>query len=156
MLPYLKTWSLFIVNFEYFVLFCLVQVMMDVSSQIAFFSFKLSRQPGHEILQNGCQVYLGSVRSDGYCHITYTNAVGTKTSISAQRAALMVARNNKLPRVLQASHLCQEKRCINPDHLNLEANVINNQRKFCASQNRCSGHRGYPACVNLGMLHIFL
>ena len=133
----------------------LVRIMMNIRDQLAFFSMKLFRQPGYELSENGCHLYLGSVRGDGYCHLTYTNDVGTKTSISAHRAALMVNRNSKLPRVLQASHLCNEKRCINPQHLSLESNIINNQRKRCFSENRCTGHGGYPRCVNLGRPFLF-
>ena len=120
---------------------------MDVQSQIAFFSFKLSRAPGHVIDENGCHVYLGSQRGDGYCHITFENELGSRTSISAHRASLMVQRNCALPKQLQASHLCRNKKCVNPQHLNLESNVINNQRKTCFRENNCLGHGGYPACI---------
>ena len=123
---------------------------MDLRAQLAFFYSKLFRRPGFDISENGCKLYLGSVRSDGYCHITFTNELGTKTSISAHRAAILVDRNSKLPRVLQASHLCNNKRCIQVHHLSLESNIINNQRKTCFSNNMCSGHGGYPACIIQG------
>lgn len=120
---------------------------MDLQSQLAFFYTKLKINPAYHIDNaTGCHLYNGSVRNDGYCHITYKNELNTTTSITAHRAALMVYRNRRLPR-LQASHLCNVKTCINVHHLNLESNIINNQRKTCVTQNRCLGHPGYPACI---------
>ena len=120
---------------------------MNLESQLNFFYEKLNVRPGYEIdPDSGCHLYRGSRRNDGYCHLTYINELNTNTSISVHRAAKMVQKQAKLPK-LQASHLCNNKICINVEHINLEANVINNQRKRCASANRCFGHPGYPACI---------
>ena len=135
--------------FCYFILHFTVKTdnVMDVASQIVTFYEKLYIDPGHRRDEvTGCLLYKGSVRqTDGYCHITYLNG-NNWTSMSAHRAALMVEKRGKLPK-LQASHLCHEKTCINPEHLNLESAAINNRRKICANENRCTGHPGYPDCI---------
>ena len=120
---------------------------MNLQSQLEFFRKKLFLDPGFRVdLVSGCHLYLGSRRSDGYCHISYKNELNRDTSISVQRAAVMLSKERKLPK-LQASHLCNNKVCVNVEHINLESNIINNQRKTCARQNMCLGHPGYPACI---------
>ena len=119
---------------------------MDFQSQVTFLKRKLEVDPGFVISENGCHLYNGTIRADGYCHITYINEVNSYTSISAQRAALVVKDARKLPK-LQASHLCHVKNCINTAHLSLESNVINQQRKRCVFLNKCQGHPGYAACI---------
>lgn len=52
------------------------------------------------------------------------------------------------------SHLCHNSRCCKADHISLEPVLINNQRKNCLSEGKCSGHtllgKCYPGChVNL-------
>ena len=50
--------------------------------------------------------------------------------------------------VTQISHICNNRPCINPEHLNLETVVANNSRKKCKSAKKCSGsgHEQGPTC----------
>ena len=51
------------------------------------------------------------------------------------------------------SHLCHNKLCINPQHLNYEPRWVNHARKTCVRNNVCGGHRveqhdlHFPNCI---------
>ena len=40
-------------------------------------------------------------------------------------------------RKLNVSHLCHNSLCVNPDHLTMETQAINNDRKSCKCSGRC-------------------
>jgi len=63
---------------------------------------------------NGCWLWLGSTR-EGYGQF----CVEDNTPIGAHRVAMFLARGFPiLPgRSMQFDHLCRNKRCVNPDHL---------------------------------------
>ena len=45
------------------------------------------------------------------------------------------------------SHLCNKKRCINPEHLELEGLDTNMERIRCFEENHCFHHVGAPDCL---------
>ena len=55
----------------------------------------------------------------------------------------------ELDQKMHVSHLCHRKNCIKLEHLSLEDNVTNNQRKTCVLEGRCFGHVGYDYCLGL-------
>lgn len=56
--------------------------------------------------------------------------------------ALMVkVKNLDIPPEQQASHLCNNKLCINTDHIVFEDNYTKNNRKTCFLNANCSGHQ---------------
>ena len=47
----------------------------------------------------------------------------------------------------QVSHLCHVKSCFNIQHITLESNKTNNQRKTCLKQKQCHGHQNAKNCL---------
>ena len=83
--------------------------------------------------------------------VIWLQEMNWNTPISVHKAVVIISRQRKLPK-LQASRFCNNKVCVNVDYINLESNIINNQRKTCARPNRCLGHPGYPACIGMMLL----
>lgn len=98
----------------------------------------------HEIGQ--CIMWIGCTKK-GYGQFRYRDprdpdTVGHRTR-SVHRMALMVkVMCLDVPPEQQASHLCNNKLCINTDHIVFEDNYTNNNRKTCFSNAKCSGHHG--------------
>lgn len=49
--------------------------------------------------------------------------------------------------VVDLSHLCHRKQCINPLHLLFELRLTNVQRESCKKKRRCLRHHGGPDCL---------
>jgi hypothetical protein len=47
---------------------------------------------------------------------------------------------------LEASHICHEKRCVNPDHLVMESRQENMKRQSCRFLGECVGHDNSVDC----------
>lgn len=115
--------------------------------------------------QTGCWLFQGSLNTDGYGQVRETAApqleVRPKLTLwqiftkknrdlnrqgrSAQTAFLLhvisyVASNGNHPAGQHISHLCDVRRCFNPDHLVAETNQMNQSRKGCAGPIACSIH----------------
>ena len=109
-----------------------------------------------ELHRNGqCIIWTGC-RKNGYGQFRFKDprlpGSDHKTR-SVHRMALMVEiQNLDIPPILQASHLCNVKCCINTDHLTFEDNYTNNSRKLCFFNKKCFGHGdGKRRClVDLG------
>jgi hypothetical protein len=87
---------------------------------------------------------------------TKKNADLHRVGRSAQTAFLLhivsyVAARNQHPPGLQVSHLCDTRRCFNPDHLVAESIAINNSRKGCAGPIACTvhGHIVVDLCAHI-------
>ena len=99
----------------------------------------------------GCILFGRGLTRDGYGRVRNPFLKGAETH--AHRLMYMAVHEvENLPEkdgqdhILHVSHLCHTKRCINPDHLVLEANIINSERTTCASQGVCTG-RHQPPCM---------
>lgn len=103
-----------------------------------------------------CRVWTGNCNK-GYGQFRYRDprdapASGHRTR-GAHRIALMVKfRDFDVPASLQASHLCNNRLCVNTDHLNFEDNYTNNSRKGCFFRGICTGHVDVsgieqPSCI---------
>ena len=106
----------------------------------------LYERPGCVLSENGeCMLYNGAVRRDGYCGISYRDPVDKhQTGANAHRIAKMV-QNFTLHRTIyladgDASHLCHNKQCVRPDHVNIEPSQVNQSRKVCIRLGRCTRH----------------
>jgi hypothetical protein len=66
-----------------------------------------------EVRENGCVIWTGGVSKGGYGNVR-DDEKGVQ--ISAHRAAYKLA-NGEIPRGMFVCHRCDEKLCINPDHL---------------------------------------
>ena len=71
-------------------------------------------------------------------------------TVYVHRLSYMCSRKTiHLPAGLHISHLCHNTLCINPQHLSLEPQYVNNGRKDCARRvpRVCCGHGIYPKCI---------
>jgi len=113
------------------------QLLKDCTSKLKMHS---SAHPNGK-----CVLWTGCKNKKGYGQFRYrdprdASSAGHKTR-TAHRVALMVhIADFDVPASLQASHLCNNKLCINVDHLVFESCKINNERKNCFSYFRCTGH----------------
>ena len=99
----------------------------------------------------GCILWGKALTKDGYGRTR--NPFEKGKEIHAHRLMFMVVSHCKnLPekddfgRILNVSHLCHVKKCINFDHLVLEADTTNMDRRYCVQQQACSG-RHQPPCI---------
>jgi len=84
----------------------------------------------------GCWLWLGAM-DHGYG----SASVGRK-AMRAHRA-FYVAHRGPVPEGLVLDHLCKQKSCVNPDHLEAVTQRLNVQRHYSASDFCKKGHR-YP------------
>ena len=96
-----------------------------------------------DLHKNGqCIIWTGSTKK-GYGQFRYKDprdpeSADHKTR-SAHRMALLVKfRDLDVPPKLHASHLCNNKICVNTDHIVFEDSYVNNNRKACFSNKKCN------------------
>ena len=85
----------------------------------------------------GCQVWLGTLDSDGY-GILYTGKHTPpyyRRRMKAHRVAYELAKG-PIPKGLEPDHLCRVPGCINPDHIEAVTRKVNTDRGMCAAVNR--------------------
>ena len=120
---------------------------------------KLYRAPGCVLSENGqCMIYQGNVRAkDGYQGISFIHPVTKRnTSQNAHRIAKMLQNYDEKGSIElgdgDASHLCHNKTCIRPDHIEIESSATNKRRKICIGLQRCTHHpkgdgQFHPDCL---------
>lgn len=88
--------------------------LLDLVSTPGWFERSLLRRATES---GACLLWARAIGSSGYGNITVSIPGGGMRSSSAHRLA-WIARNGRVPsRDEQIDHLCRERRCINPDHL---------------------------------------
>ena len=75
---------------------------------------------------SGCWVWTGSLDRHGYGRFKAT-VDGRKRDFSAHRAAWLSMRG-PIPYPLMPDHLCRNRACCNPDHMELVTNSVNTLR----------------------------
>ena len=115
--------------------------------------YTLNINPGFDIASNNtCKLFRGPIKKDGYQYLNYKLKGDNKQS-TASRLAFFIFGPEDLPPIneccdLHVSHLCHNKRCINIDHLILEAGAINCGRRLCHREKRChENHDNGPKCL---------
>lgn len=94
-----------------------------------------------------CRIWTGPCDVYGY-GIYRTTVDGKRLKLLVHRL-MYFAHNSpvELDRKMHVSHVCHNKKCINPDHLAYESAAENNSRKICQGNGECTGHRGSKRCV---------
>lgn len=100
----------------------------------------LLRRYAHPDSGSGCKICNLFVKSHGYCEFVYLGK-----TMGAHRA-LYMASNGAIPDGLVVRHTCDDRRCINPDHLVIGTHGDNmNDMKV-----RNRSNRGKPLLKNRG------
>lgn len=87
-------------------------------------------EPGSQVgwvvdLVTGCWDWAGFVNAGGYgLANTGSRAEGTKRSILAHRL-LYERRHGAIPAEKELDHLCRNRRCVNPDHMEVVTRLVN-------------------------------
>ena len=102
--------------------------------------------------RNGqCVIWTGATHKNGkYGVVQYKHPLNnTWHSIHAHRLAkLLSLRLLDMPPYIDASHICHNSLCVNPDHISFEPHGFNNQRQICVVANKCFGHPDpLPECL---------
>ena len=85
-------------------------------------------------MENGCHVWIGKIGTHGYAYCSYR-----KGRRRFHRKAATVAFELKygaVPDGKEVSHLCSNRRCVNPDHLIAETHRDNLERREWRPQTR--------------------
>lgn len=67
-------------------------------------------------LDNGCWQWNGALDGGGYGHISMRKVKGKLSHERAHRIAFMMFRG-EIPKGLELDHVCRNRRCVNPGHL---------------------------------------
>jgi len=102
-----------------------------------------------EVREDGCWAWLGRLDRYGYGAFMLTTE-GGKRQTGAHRAAWLSMRGD-IPAGLQVDHLCRNRSCVNPDHMEIVTNQVNCQRADQANKGRKVGSA--PGCSRHGMSH---
>lgn len=80
----------------------------------------------------GCWLWTGAVNNDGYGHIKMQKKTRTVSRVSFELY------RGPIPPGLTVDHLCRQRSCVNPAHLEAVTTKINTRRAAWAK----AGHRG--------------
>ena len=74
----------------------------------------------------GCWQWLGQTDKDGYGHITFWNGQGVTNKRAHRHAYESLV--GPIPKGMTIDHLCHNRTCVNPTHMEPVSNAVNLQR----------------------------
>ena len=121
--------------------------MMDETFCVKY-SLKLDQKsvPG----PNGqCLLWTGYVDRHGYGMINVKLGPNKWANRGVHRISALIHKKLSFDDIehFDVSHLCHNKLCINPQHLNVEDSETNNNRMTCINVRRCMHHIPHPDCL---------
>jgi len=90
-----------------------------------------------EVSPNGCWVWKGQISSNGYGHFWWAGRMSTAHRFSYEFFREFIPDN------LEPDHLCRNRSCVNPDHLELVTRSVNMKRGLLGGH-RTHCKRGHP------------
>lgn len=95
---------------------------------------------------DGCWAWTGYTNPDGYGYATYRNTDGEEHNATAHRVAWQLT-HGLVPDGLSLDHLCRNRGCVNPAHLEPVTSAVNIYRgEGIAARNKAKTHcnHGHP------------
>lgn len=80
------------------------------------------------ISETGCHEWQGSLDSSGYGQQMFPSVNGHKRSARAHRVAWVGFNRRDIPPGMVIDHLCRNRRCVNPDHMEIVSHRVNSLR----------------------------
>jgi hypothetical protein len=101
--------------------------------------FWRSVEVGHPL---GCWWWIGKGSTHGYGRFTFgRRSLGERRDVYAHRFAYE-ALIGPIPDGMQLDHLCRNRVCVNPDHLEIVTSAVNTSRGWPTTSTTCKrGHR---------------
>ena len=107
---------------------------------------------GRGVASNACVQWNGAISKNGYGFVHLNLPNKKKLHTTAHRVAFMlnqkifeIPKKDSDGNILHVSHLCHNTTCVNAEHLSLEPQQLNQERKMCVKSGCCLGHS--PACL---------
>lgn len=98
----------------------------------------------YEVAEGDCWTWTGKLRKDGYGVIAEGNM--SRRELRAHRVSYEL-RNGPIPEGLTIDHLCRNRACVNPDHLEAierSANVLRGIGPAAVNRRKTICKRGHP------------
>ncbi len=95
---------------------------------------------------NGCWVWTGSRRRDGYCNFTTCHGRGNRKTTMVHRASYEMF-VGPIPSGLTLDHLCRNRACCNPEHLEpvtQRENILRGEGVAAANARKTHCPKGHP------------
>ena len=99
---------------------------------------------------NDCWIWMAYKRRDGYGEFHLEGSTQLSHRVSYEMF------KGRIPDGLDIDHMCHNRSCVNPDHLQAVDRSLNNQNRRSAQSNSKSGVRGVSLCKTTGRWRVVM